>query len=71
MRIKNLLLGASALIGMGWLFPAGMAAAAAAALATPDLGGGTPAVRSTHNSKHRKWKRARASGRHDFRQSLP
>lgn len=67
MRIKNLLLGASALIGMGWLFGGVMPVPTLAV----DVGGGVPATGNrTVSSKHRKWQRARASGRHDFRRAL-
>lgn len=68
MRIRSLLLGATALFG---LFGIGSGAAAALAETTMlDVGGGAPAVRSTSSSKHRRWKKARASGRHDFRKSF-
>lgn len=73
MRIKSLLLGASALMGLSVLFGSNSSVAAAVAdTLAMDVGGGTPAIRTNRGGQlaHRRWKKARAAGRHNFRKSL-
>lgn len=67
MRIKSLLLGASALLGLPTMFGAAGAAWLGAVISDPPVGylnvGGGPTKNRGGGNAHRKWRQRRSSGR--------